>query len=475
MRNFCDRVGLRQLVREPTRDVNLLDLALTDLDDVRCKVLGKLADHKGLSLKLPLQVPRVQVQARLVWHFRSADWEGLLKDLSNRDWSWISFLDADNGAEQLTHTILKIAEIYIPRRWLYERKSTHPWINERVLHIVREKIAAQGKHQEDECRKRCSAIIIEEYGKYVARERNCLRELPKGAKAWWCRSRRLMQKKGVVSSVPALKNSDDEWILPARDKADLFVDSFSKKCVLPDGQVNEYTPIPSRTNLMQSRLKRLQENDALHVLEKLRVDSGTGPDLLPARILKVCAGALAKPVFLLTMVILSTGVWPNLWRQHWVAPLFKRKSIYQANNYRGIHLTAQLSKVVERLLKLLYDPFLCSIVAFGPCQFAYTRGRGARDALAFLSLTWIIALGSGRKIAVYCSDVSGAFDRVSLERLVSKLEKVLHPQLLAVMKSWLRARSAHVVVGGESSKVMALINMVFQGTVTGPILWNLFF
>ena len=70
----------------------------------------------------------------------------------------------------------------------------------------------------------------------------------------------------------------------------------------------------------------------MDVMEKLRVDSGTGPDLLPARILKFCAGGLAKPVLLLTMCILMTGVWPHLWRQHWVAPLYEKKSIYQPGN-----------------------------------------------------------------------------------------------------------------------------------------------
>ena len=53
--------------------------------------------------------------------------------------------------------------------------------------------------------------------------------MPKGAKAWWSKSRRLMQKKGVVSSIPALKDSDNKWVLHAEDKADLFVDIFTKK------------------------------------------------------------------------------------------------------------------------------------------------------------------------------------------------------------------------------------------------------
>ena len=148
---------------------------------------------------------------------------------------------------------------------------------------------------------------------------------------------------------------------------------------------------------------------------------------------------------------------------HWLAPLFKKKSVYNPGNYRGIHLTAQLSKVVERMFKLLYYPYLASSSAFGSNQFAYTTGRGARDALAILSLTWVIALGAGRKVAVYCSDVSGAFDRVPLERLVNKLRrKGIHPQIVAVLASWRQQRCGQVVVGGAASKIMALVNKVYK-------------
>ena len=165
-----------------------------------------------------------------------------------------------------------------------------------------------------------------------------------------------------------------------------------------------------------------------------------------------------------------------MWLQHWVVPLFKKSSVFVPSNYRGIHLTSQLSKVVERLLKALCMPHLTGSVSFGPNQFAYTAGRGARDVLAMLSLMWIKALAKGRKVAVYCSDVAGAFDRVRLERLVTKLKaKKLHPSIIAVLTSWLRQRAARIVFGGSQSDDMWLRDMVFQSTVLGPILWNLFF
>ena len=44
-----------------------------------------------------------------------------------------------------------------------------------------------------------------------------------------------------------------------------------------------------------------------------------------------------------------------------------------------------------------------------------------------------------------------------------------------MMQSWLRKRAAHVVVSGHKSDAMTLVDMVFQGTVWGPPLWNAFY
>ena len=51
----------------------------------------------------------------------------------------------------------------------------------------------------------------------------------------------------------------------------------------------------------------------------------------------------------------------------------------------------------------------------------------------------------------------------------------VHADLLRVIRSWLRDRSAKVVVAGSESALFELSNMVFQGTVWGPPLWNAFF
>ena len=72
----------------------------------------------------------------MVWQFREADWNGLKVAILFEDWTWLTHTDANTGADRLTAYILDLASRFIPRRCLHERKSTHSWINEKVLQLV---------------------------------------------------------------------------------------------------------------------------------------------------------------------------------------------------------------------------------------------------------------------------------------------------------------------------------------------------
>ena len=143
--------------------------------------------------------------------------------------------------------------------------------------------------------------------------------------------------------------------------------------------------------------------------------------MLPSRILKRCAAVIARLLHALILMILHYGEWPEISMIHWVVPLYKNNSVYDARNYRGIHMTAQLSKAAERVLATLFVlQFIC-MGAFGHNQFAYMPKRGTRDALAHLVTTWIVFFGQKLTIGVCCSDVSGAFDNVNSRKLLIKL------------------------------------------------------
>ena len=97
--------------------------------------------------------------------------------LSQVDWSWLDGIDPNTGAEQLTNTILDFARKYIPQRVLRERKTTHPWINERIVELVVAQRAAEGTEHEDATRVQSSTAVLEEYEEYISRARTELQEM----------------------------------------------------------------------------------------------------------------------------------------------------------------------------------------------------------------------------------------------------------------------------------------------------------
>ena len=170
----------------------------------------------------------------------------------------------------------------------------------------------------------------------------------------------------------------------------MLAKTMADKYVIRDACENEYSKL-QQCQILQELVFPLEET-TMNELETLRPESGTGPDELPARILKECASQLAKPLTFLIYRIMGLMAWPQSWREHWIIPLYKEEAVSAASKYRGVHLTARISKVVERVIKSMMANHIDRTIAFGPNQFAYSKKRGARDALACLMVEWISTL-----------------------------------------------------------------------------------
>ena len=90
-----------------------------------------------------------------------------------------------------------------------------------------------------------------------------------------------------------------------------------------------------------------------------------------------------------------------------------------------MHSTPQLAKVVDRSVGSVFVPWLAEN-GYGEHPYAYSHGKSHRDVLAVNVCSWLLALEDGLAVALYCSDVSGAFDRACKDR---SFGKVVCPQL----------------------------------------------
>ena len=144
-----------------------------------------------------------------------------------------------------------------------------------------------------------------------------------------------------------------------------------------------------------------------------------------------------------------------------IAPTYKKGSAFNAGNYRGVHLTSVLSKIAERVIGARLTPFLHQN-AFGNIQWAFSTGLGSKDLVTMLLMSWILADCSGKKVAAYLSDITGAFDRVCKIYLLAKLHAaVVGTKSLNFLDAYLSPRKGKVVVQGAESELFDIEGSAF--------------
>ena len=162
LQSICHEMGLRQLVREPTRENHLLDLVMTDIEGVGHEVGPKVADHNYVMASVEAVVPKTVAVKRTVWNYNRADWALLQDRLVFTDWYPLAGIDPEEGAKRMSETILQMAGDVIGKRTLRETKRSHPWLNERATRAVADRDRAEGTAQEQEAIAECSAVLKEE-------------------------------------------------------------------------------------------------------------------------------------------------------------------------------------------------------------------------------------------------------------------------------------------------------------------------
>ena len=467
-----DTVGLQQLVREPTRNEYLLDLFATDVAGSKAEVGNYIADHKFILGRVPAPVVGSLEVTKSCFKLGQANWKELGRELDTADWAPLDKGTAEDAFAYFLDVLWSLLCTYIPYKQVSFRKSSHPWLNDRCEAAIRAKNLAEGTDRFDQKRAVCSKVLKEEQQKHVTKLKEKLSSLPKGSKQWWKLNRELLQNKTKCSSIPPLRN-DKTWENSPNGKANLFAKTFAAKSTLPGDVADCLFFAPP--DLEMDQFVALRSRYAMKLFKKLNESKATGPDRIPAAILKRLAEYLAVPFTRVCRRLLQEACWPSPWKLHHICPLYKKGSAFQAGNYRGVHLTAVLSKIAEKLIgqKLLH--FLHS-GKFGEYQWAFTPGLSARDLVTALFLSWILAACTGKKVGGYLGDISGAFDRVCKEYLLGKLCSAgVGPLYLNFLDAYLQPRRAQVVVEGTTSDEFEISNTVFQGTVLGPPLWNLFF
>ena len=519
LEDLCDTYDLTNIMKEKTcfMSVNAsnLDLILTNkprsfykthtietgLSDHHKMVVSFLRSHNNLKLKAKIFSYR---------DTKNINWDQYKQDISQIPMNEINRFD--NKFTGFTTLFQSIVDRHAPIKRKTVRGNNKPFMNKELCKAIKNKSRIRNKYNKWKSR--------ENYLEYQKAKKHCKFLAYKAEKAHFDK----ILSKGIVTNkefwkkvVPALSSkepiSNNDIILEESNEQitddnkisqilnnqyiNIVEQSTGKSPELLgnfdlsnkesidkyiDNIIQHYKNHPS-IQIINNNFSKTSEpfkiplpeiEDIEQILKDINIKKAAGPDMILPSLVKNVSDLIKEPLKEIIKEMILEQNFPEKAKTANVTPGLKPgKGRFDKASYRPISLISIFSKILERYIQNkiseYIDTLLMDIIS------AYRKRYSTNHVLMRLIENWKLNLDKNRFVGAVLMDLSKAFDCVSHNLLIAKMHAYnLDRETLRLFFTYLKDRKQGVKVNGCIHSYLTIISGVPQGTIIGPILFNLF-
>ena len=413
-----------------------------------------------------------------IFDFNNGDYISLNEFYASINWdNYFLGLNLDEKVAVFYDIVFNGFEQFIPHKILrHNARNNYPvWFDKELKDLCRNKRIAHSIYKKSSrfedyiyfksLRSRCKQLCEQLYAAYISNVNVSIFNNPK---FFW---KFVRDKKKSDSSIPAEMTLDQHSVKGGDEVANLFAQYFSSVYAVDDLR-NFACCFDSSSQVNDSGLY-ISLSDVFNHISLLKSSCNPGPDGVPSIVLKNCKFSLCLPLFILFQTSLSEGVFPQLWKNSYVIPIFKSGQRNNVDNYRGVCNQSAIPKLLDAIVSIQLRWASASIISSS--QHGFFSNRSTLSNLLEYKSFLNEAFANRSQVDSVYTDFSKAFDRVNHRLLIVKLHKLgFREGTIKWLSSFLVDRKQQVRIYNYISAPFCVSSGVPQGTHCGPILFLLF-